>query len=148
MICYFYFFFFKQKTAYEMRISDWSSDVCSSDLLDHQPVGQRVDHRDADAVQAAGGGIDLGGKFAAGMQRGEDHLQRRLVLEFRMPVDRDAEAVVHDPQAAIGLKLDLDAVGVAGDGLVHGIVEHLGKQVVQGPLVGAADIHEIRREHV
>src|SRR3546814_1295400 len=29
----FVFFFFKQKTAYEMRISDWSSDVCSSDLL-------------------------------------------------------------------------------------------------------------------
>src|SRR3546814_6303663 len=28
----FYFFFFKQKTAYELRISDWSSDVCSSDL--------------------------------------------------------------------------------------------------------------------
>src|SRR3546814_17981725 len=35
MICFFLlvcFFFFKQKTAYEMRISDWSSDVCSSDL--------------------------------------------------------------------------------------------------------------------
>src|SRR3546814_7794694 len=32
------FFFFKQKTAYEMRISDWSSDVCSSDL----PIGQVV----------------------------------------------------------------------------------------------------------
>src|SRR3546814_5835570 len=30
------FFFFKQKTAYDMRISDWSSDVCSSDLL-HAP---------------------------------------------------------------------------------------------------------------
>src|SRR3546814_1264692 len=30
------FFFFKQKTAYEMRISDWSSDVCSSDLLGRQ----------------------------------------------------------------------------------------------------------------
>src|SRR3546814_3863089 len=29
-----FFFFFKQKTAYEMRISDWSSDVCSSDLRD------------------------------------------------------------------------------------------------------------------
>src|SRR3546814_4131343 len=28
-----YVFFFKQKTAYEMRISDWSSDVCSSDLV-------------------------------------------------------------------------------------------------------------------
>src|SRR3546814_4177899 len=31
----FYLFFFKQKTAYEMRISDWSSDVCSSDLKHH-----------------------------------------------------------------------------------------------------------------
>src|SRR3546814_8228463 len=30
-------FFFKQKTAYEMRISDWSSDVCSSDLLSGRP---------------------------------------------------------------------------------------------------------------
>src|SRR3546814_16941940 len=29
-----FFFFCKQKTAYEMRISDWSSDVCSSDLLE------------------------------------------------------------------------------------------------------------------
>src|SRR3546814_7207522 len=42
MLCVVYFFFFfKQKTAYEMRISDWSSDVCSSDLLyghlDKQP---------------------------------------------------------------------------------------------------------------
>src|SRR3546814_3165378 len=32
------FFFFKQKTAYEMRISDWSSDVCSSDLKDAMEV--------------------------------------------------------------------------------------------------------------
>src|SRR3546814_3473538 len=34
-----YFFFFKQKTAYEMRISDWSSDVCSSDLDDPRVRG-------------------------------------------------------------------------------------------------------------
>src|SRR3546814_1518381 len=33
------FFFFKQKTAYEMRISDWSSDVCSSDLLGAKAAG-------------------------------------------------------------------------------------------------------------
>src|SRR3546814_13259562 len=33
----FLFFFFKQKTAYEMRISDWSSDVCSSDLPRRRP---------------------------------------------------------------------------------------------------------------
>src|SRR3546814_7643295 len=32
------FFFFKQKTAYEMRISDWSSDVCSSDLLGERRI--------------------------------------------------------------------------------------------------------------
>src|SRR3546814_4705874 len=32
MLIVLFFFFFKQKTAYEMRISDWSSDVCSSDL--------------------------------------------------------------------------------------------------------------------
>src|SRR3546814_7920648 len=36
-------FFFKQKTAYEMRISDWSSDVCSSDLVRvHQPPVLRI----------------------------------------------------------------------------------------------------------
>src|SRR3546814_1764492 len=33
------FFFFKQKTAYEMRISDWSSDVCSSDLPAYMGIG-------------------------------------------------------------------------------------------------------------
>src|SRR3546814_1566152 len=38
------FFFFKQKTAYEMRISDWSSEVCSSDLL---PVGTKKQMHDA-----------------------------------------------------------------------------------------------------
>src|SRR3546814_4826614 len=41
------FFFFKQKTAYEMRISDWSSDVCSSDLKDG------VDHARANLLIAA-----------------------------------------------------------------------------------------------
>src|SRR3546814_9723488 len=40
----FCFFFFKQKTAYEMRISDWSSDVCSSDLCGR---GGGPVHRDA-----------------------------------------------------------------------------------------------------
>src|SRR3546814_6979940 len=40
-----FFFFFKQKTAYEMRISDWSSDVCSSDLfpeIDHNPRAKAI----------------------------------------------------------------------------------------------------------
>src|SRR3546814_5129101 len=35
-------FFFKQKTAYEMRISDWSSDVCSSDLVSDILVRQSI----------------------------------------------------------------------------------------------------------
>src|SRR3546814_3198599 len=35
------FFFFKQKTAYDMRISDWSSDVCSSDLVADHVAGLR-----------------------------------------------------------------------------------------------------------
>src|SRR3546814_2717909 len=39
MMCVLFFFFFKQKTAYEMRISDWSSDVCSSDLTITRPAG-------------------------------------------------------------------------------------------------------------
>src|SRR3546814_9999391 len=34
-LLFYIIFFFKQKTAYEMRISDWSSDVCSSDLYGH-----------------------------------------------------------------------------------------------------------------
>src|SRR3546814_3745295 len=37
-IRHYVFFFFKQKTAYEMRISDWSSDVCSSDLTAHSEI--------------------------------------------------------------------------------------------------------------
>src|SRR3546814_2618271 len=47
-----FFFFFKQKTAYEMRISDWSSDVCSSDLLD-RPRGRHPHLRSLDPPAAA-----------------------------------------------------------------------------------------------
>src|SRR3546814_20604277 len=42
MFFVYFFFFFKQKTAYEMRISDWSSDVCSSDLSER---GRRMSPR-------------------------------------------------------------------------------------------------------
>src|SRR3546814_15516034 len=56
------FFFFKQKTAYEMRISDWSSDVCSSDL-------QRVDL----AVEPDDLAVDdVEGRFSELRQRLED----------------------------------------------------------------------------
>src|SRR3546814_7395072 len=39
----FVIFFFKQKTAYEMRISDWSSDVCSSDLVTNATFPSKLD---------------------------------------------------------------------------------------------------------
>src|SRR3546814_4438673 len=44
------FFFFKQKTAYEMRISDWSSDVCSSDLHEIVPDETQIQRLLAHAV--------------------------------------------------------------------------------------------------
>src|SRR3546814_3055429 len=53
-----YYFCFKQKTAYEMRISDWSSDVCSSDLggeVGAEPAVQVVAH--AEAVEEGAGAL-------------------------------------------------------------------------------------------
>src|SRR3546814_17019544 len=44
------FFFFKQKTAYELRISDWSSDVCSSDLRSTQQQAQVTGEREMGAI--------------------------------------------------------------------------------------------------
>src|SRR3546814_9983219 len=46
IVDWYLFFFFKQKTAYEMRISDWSSDVCSSDLDRGIAVRPVADQRD------------------------------------------------------------------------------------------------------
>src|SRR3546814_1474738 len=57
-----FFFFFKQKTAYEMRISDWSSDVCSSDLVRR--------HRPDTAGHAVGVQLQL-----PGTGPGQRHLQ-------------------------------------------------------------------------
>src|SRR3546814_6925315 len=79
MLCT-YFFFFKQKTAYEMRISDWSSDVCSSDL-----AAARVHHR-RDAVhrsleRPARQRVDLQLHRLPGLERGDlalGHVQGQL----------------------------------------------------------------------
>src|SRR3546814_3651668 len=56
----FFFFFFKQKTAYEMRISDWSSDVCSSDLVGdaHRQCGLVAVLVFGELQDQAGHGID------------------------------------------------------------------------------------------
>src|SRR3546814_2810036 len=64
-----YFFFFKQKTAYEMRISDWSSDVCSSDLAaavlppGKVHIGEIQGHKDARSALMAGDGKAITNAF-------------------------------------------------------------------------------------
>ena len=109
--------------------------------LDGERAGQGVDHRQADPVEPAGGVIDLVGEFAAGMEGRQDDLEGRAVLELGMLVHRNAAAVVAHADGSVGRQLHLDARGVAGHRLVHGVVENLGEQVMHGACVGAADIH-------
>src|SRR3546814_5861649 len=82
------FFFFKQKTAYEMRISDWSSDVCSSDLKIVSwgsgqalaaaviPLVDRAAGEGADgaADDGADGPVAAAGDFVAGEEIGRAHV--------------------------------------------------------------------------
>src|SRR3546814_10888961 len=83
-----YVFFFKQKTAYEMRISDWSSDVCSSDLNSYQKHSEYiVQHSDLQGFSQTDKLILAAllrlhrGKFAATSTAG-------LPEEWREPVRR------------------------------------------------------------
>src|SRR3546814_9701185 len=85
------FFFFKQKTAYEMRISDWSSDVCSSDLLRRiaELLGRRGNHLDdaGDVVDPGGDRLDAARRLprhglpAADLYRDVLRRLRRLVRQ-------------------------------------------------------------------
>ncbi len=109
--------------------------------LDLEPVGERVDDADPDAVQTARGPVCGAAELAAGMQRRQDHLERGFLREAGMRIDRDPAAVVADRYPVAGGELDLDARGMAGDGLVHGVVEDLGSEVMQPAFVGTADIH-------
>src|SRR3546814_3417771 len=96
------FFFFKQKTAYEMRISDWSSDVCSSDLLLHFKRAER-DPRSAEAERAV-----HARKTAAVAQR--RLRERRAGLPFcRNPVHQQ-HAVIAKASQPIGLTAEARAI--------------------------------------
>src|SRR3546814_2700987 len=64
------FFFFKQKTAYEMRISDWSSDVCSSDLA-QSDVLKELEQQRAELDQLTSRVIERGLASWAGSQSGK-----------------------------------------------------------------------------
>src|SRR3546814_2698713 len=113
---YVLFFFFKQKTAYEMRISDWSSDVCSSDLLalDLPPqqrlrrpeLGDVADHREHDPETASGRGMQQGTQLAAQQGRAVEAdadrapAHRRIRLPAAAPVGQhlvppDVEGAEH-----------------------------------------------------
>src|SRR3546814_1415261 len=82
IVLYTLFFVFKQKTAYEMRISDWSSDVCSSDLgalpgHEFEDRGEHDEHLQAQRQQDHG---DIGGK-----------LEQQFPAELRGKVEHEAE---------------------------------------------------------
>ena len=107
-------------------------------------LGERIDDRRADAMQAAAGFVVAGLaviEFSAGVERAEDDLDRRLLMR-RMIVDGDAAAIIADGDArAVLVQRDFDLVGVAVHGLVDGVVEDFPDQVMQPRRPGAADVH-------
>ena len=109
--------------------------------LDLHALRERVRDRDADAMQAARGLVNLRVEFAARVQRAHDHFERGFFRELGMRIDRHAAPVVDHGDEAVGRHAHVDPVGVAGERLVHRIVDHLGEQMMQRLLVGAADIH-------
>src|SRR6059036_4144593 len=90
----FFFFFFKQKTAYEITYGDWSSDVCSSDLgRDVLPglhrIARQVDHRVAHAHLLRGvtarddERVEIGHARRSGREIRRDHCLSAPALELR-----------------------------------------------------------------
>src|SRR3546814_9310711 len=91
----FLFFFFNQKTAYEMRIRDWSSDVCSSDL--GEAPGQRTVGA-LDGEQAIGGSLGCRQKARrAGQAVRLHHATQEIAEGVRQRPGGVAEAAVGDP---------------------------------------------------
>ncbi len=109
--------------------------------FDLEPGREGVYDRHADTVKTAGGLIDLGIKFAAGMQRAHDDFERGFFRKFRMRIDRNAAAIVVDRQKSVGAQFHFNEGGVSRQRLVHGVVDDFGEQMMQRLLVGAADIH-------
>src|SRR3546814_3399159 len=90
------FFFFKQKTAYEVRISDWSSDVCSSDLIAAEAILVELLVR-FDIPQPAAVGADLVGEDDAAVIVIPD------AAEFELEIDEaDADAREQPAQGIVG----------------------------------------------
>src|SRR3546814_2927069 len=90
-VLYACFFFFKQKTAYEMRISDWSSDVCSSDLtmVETDRAGAHGSRRRPAHARHHGAGI-----HATGQERSKRHVG-----------DQDRKSVVSGKSVSVRVDL-------------------------------------------
>src|SRR3546814_5791852 len=97
------FFFFKQKTAYEMRISDWSSDVCSSDLLDPRTVVGELDVGEHEARLML---LRLVDRLAVRRRDGDDVVAQ--VADDHFDVHRDDRFVLDDQDARARLAIDLE----------------------------------------
>src|SRR3546814_4582263 len=78
-----YFFFFKQMTAYDMRISDWSSDVCSSDLCHERQRTPAGRPRVLPQIRSHGDAPRPAGLDASVSARNSQRLQERRTLEVR-----------------------------------------------------------------
>ena len=107
--------------------------------LELEPLGQRVDHRHADAVQAAGDLVAVVVELAAGVQHGQHDLGRRLAALVQ--IDRNAAAVVDDRDRVVDVDRDVDLVAVAGQRLVDRVVDDLVDEVVQAGRAGRPDVH-------
>ena len=116
-------------------------DVAVAADLQVQALGERVDDRDADAVQAAGDLVAAAvPELAAGVEDRQHDLGRRALL-FLHRLDRDAAAVVGDRAAVVRVEDDADAVAVAGEGLVDRVVDDLVDEVMEPAGPGRADVH-------
>ncbi len=109
--------------------------------LEHETGGQRVDHRDAHAVEAPRHLVALAAELAAGVQGREHDFGRGLLGVLGVGTDGDPGAVVGDPDTAVGQQGDVDPGGAARHGLVDRVVHHLPHQVVQAGRSGRADVH-------
>ena len=106
-----------------------------------QLLRQRIDHGDADAVQAAGDLVGILVELTAGVQLGHDDLGRRNAFAL-VDAGRDAAAVVPDRHRAVGVERHRHRVGIAGERLVDAVVDDLVDHVMQaGAVIGVADIH-------
>ena len=103
--------------------------------VDLHQRGQRVDHRHAHAVQAAGEGVVAVAELAARVQAGEDQFDAGDLL-LRVDVHGHAAAVVADLAAAVLEQHDVDGSRVPGQCLVHRVVDDFLRQMIRARGVG------------